>query len=175
MTKKALKALLKKYHINTADWKKTIDDLYRELKEGSSVLREHDGGLYREVHVAVLFCRCNGEYIAERRVYSNKEEYLLTEKFNRDESPEQACVRGLKEELGLVYFEDFEEYTNLGTHEDSKDSHSYVGISTRYHYHGFLVEMERYPDLHNADAALEFVFIDKERFTVPNCYFIEAL
>lgn len=114
-----LKKLLTKAGIDLKKWgkdkAKTLDQFYKELKNGESVLirRGKSGELLRKVSVAAA----NIYYIASdgtkyrlkevRQVFKDGRERArelaqsVLEKMQPGESPEEAMIRGIREELGI--------------------------------------------------------------------------
>lgn len=129
---KALRSLLKRHGVNYADWgtgyTKTIQDLMKEIRLGESVLIVRRGKLIRQVqHGQVkITCVIDGvphKLVETRQVFANgsvrprEGDRSLSEKVQTGESPKEAVVRGIGEELGIVGF------TGEGLIKDPKNPH----------------------------------------------------
>lgn len=170
MRKEELIQLLNQNGIKTDSWKKSIDNLLRELEEGSCVLEIVDQKLLRIVRVAVIFATFDG-----KTYYAEKDKHALAEKVNKNESFEEACRRGIEEELGITR-ENIIEIVRLGSFAEKKNSFSYPGITSLYKYEAFHVRISNTPNLNRIDhdgKTLSFQPISITMFREPNSYFLQ--
>ena len=126
---------------------KTLADLQQEIEKGETLLAtDKEGKLYREVRV----CGVDIFYISpEGKKYRLKEEkqvfkdgrerrrdlgQAVSEKMKPGENPEEAALRGIKEELGIadnIKLEDFSDDKQILV------SPSYPGLKSEYNRYVF--------------------------------------
>lgn len=181
MNLERLKDIIRKHRIDTSSWRKSIDDLYHEIYEGSSQLIEKNGKLFRTVNVAVMFCTNDKKTFLA--TYKGKEmnliEPTLSEKCNASETYEAACIRGLDEELGILQDKDYSKLVPLAIKTEQKDSHSYSGLPTLYEYRAFFIktntEISSGIKADHDGKQLRILKIMLEEFAKPNNLFIHEV
>lgn len=143
--------LLEHYAIDTSAWHggsiKTVNDLIEEVRLGESSLIENNNELLRLVRVVcpTIYARIDD------RIYvliENRQEFIngnvrhrnlgssLGEKIINNESPLDALLRGLREELQI---ERFDEILYSGESVDRGDSQSYPGLLSEYRKYNYAV------------------------------------
>lgn len=158
-----LEKLLNDNGIETAKWglgkSKSIFALYREILEGETKLSFIDGVLTRELHVVGIVVTC-GDYLLkeEKQVFTDgRARYReltssCTEKMIEGETPKEAAVRCLKEEIGIDVHET--ELTAKVSHTTEDISSSYPGLKSIYYRNPFSYEMK--PELFKEEGYQEF-------------------
>lgn len=145
--------LLNKFpNIKANEWIKTPSALYSEIKNNECVLGLEDGKLHRRVDVAAVKCfhtNQNGErfqIIEEKQVFKNgmmreRGNKYIAEKVQAGESPEQAAIRGLAEELQIsgpnVHVIALPEENKF----EKRESPTYKGIQCSYNTYAFSCEI----------------------------------
>ncbi len=150
---KALRDQLEQAGISTADWgkgqAKTLRHLVKEIKDGETILvNDARGQLVRSVVVGnadVYYKLPNGNLLClkeYRQVFNDGRERrrnlgcAVSEKMKPNETPEEAMIRGIQEELGIAGPIDI---AAEGTKEETIDSPSYPGLRSRYIQHKFRI------------------------------------
>ena len=139
--------------IDTSLWgvgrAKTLAHLQEELENGEVILIEGENGelirqgvvvgadIYYKSHDGKkYYLREERQIFRDGRVRERKLEQSVSEKLKRGEDPENAMIRGLKEELGI----DGEIHMQMiKTYEKVVNSSSYPGLLSRYTIHWFRV------------------------------------
>lgn len=154
----ALQQRLRGAGIDTAEWGtgagKTLEHLQKEIEGGETVLvTGEDGELLRRVVVGgadVFYTSPDGKRYRlseDRQVFADSDGedgesrerrrnlgHSVSEKMKPNEDPEEAMVRGIREELGV---EGEIDLTATGTEEQLRSSPSYPGLQSQYIRHGF--------------------------------------
>ena len=112
-----LYSILKEYDIDLSKWGigryKTVSQLFKEIKEGECVLYGFNGILRREVNFVgarVIYMIDKIRYVLteDRSIFKDGRVrvrdiwYSMAEKFKFGEDHEEALIRGMEEELGIV-------------------------------------------------------------------------
>ena len=140
-TIETLKILLERFGINPHNFNqgKTLDDLWREIEAGESVIRMN---VTLEVSVAkavirytptqgpVLYLHEAYERFTNGQGRERKLGFSMAEKFKTGEMPFDAIVRGIEEELGIKVPQDHLHFSWIDV--DAKDSTSYPGLQASY-------------------------------------------
>ena len=142
---------LQKYNINTSTWNeqhknKSVNQLFKEIKNGDSIIRDENGTIHREVLVAnALILSDDNKYKLVEKAHLNinkdivkeRNNEVLSEKMDASETVDGAIIRGVKEELGEKYISSIE-FLNGESKENirhvEKDSYSYPGLKSRYSF-----------------------------------------
>lgn len=144
-----LKEMLSKYpEIKTNTWVKGLSDLFTEIKEGECVLNLTPEGIDRCVNVVAVKCfhtnHKNEQFklVEQKQFFKNgitrsRDHDHLAEKLQSCESPMEAAVRGLQEELKLSGLDIKPEESTLVV----KESPSYAGIKSMYKIFNFSCEI----------------------------------
>lgn len=117
---KALRALLQRHRIDYGSWgtgyTKTPQQLMKEIRSGESVLIVKRGVLVRQVRHAQANISCLIDGVPHRLVEVRQEfsngtvrhrkgaDRSISEKIRANESPRDAMIRGIYEELGIADF-----------------------------------------------------------------------
>lgn len=160
-----LNAVLSRFpQIKTSTWIKDVSSLYNEIKNNECVLEiGKNGDLLRRVDVVMVKCFYTDrdgnrfQLVEEKQVFKNGKirergfDYVA-EKLQAGENPEQSALRGLEEEL-QVSGPDIE-LTSMQDQNasDTKESPSYLGISSVYTKHVFSCNI---PDKHYHENYVE--------------------
>jgi hypothetical protein len=143
---------LEHYNINMTTWNaenknKSVDQLFKEIKNGDSIIHEDGGEIYRTVLVAnALILSDDNKYKLiekahldiNKNIVKERNNEVLSEKMDSSETVSGAIIRGVKEELGEKYvssvaFLDGE--SKEGIKHVEKDSYSYPGLKSRYSFY----------------------------------------
>jgi len=146
-----LKQVLNDFDINYSKWgygeSRTLDELYKEIEDGETELSELDGELIRTVTVVGIVVTCNDFKLKEDRqefIDGRKRHRELNvscaEKLIKGETPKEAAVRCIKEELGIEIHAS--ELIPRISHSDINISSSYPGLKCVYHRNPFNYEMK---------------------------------
>jgi hypothetical protein len=158
-----LKQVLNDYDINPNDWgngeTRTLQELYKEIVDGETELFEMDGELIRTVTVVGVVVTCGKHRLKEDRqeftdgrVRHRDLTVSCAEKLINGETPKQAAVRCLKEELGIEVHES--ELIPHVNHSNTDLSSSYPGLKCVYHRNPFDYEMK--PEYFKPEGYQEF-------------------
>ena len=159
-----LEQVLAEHGIETATWglgeSRTLFELYCEIVSGETELfLDDDGKLYRTLHVVGIVVTCQGRRLKEDRqefVDGRKRHRNLSvscaEKIIKGETPKQAAVRCLKEELGINVHET--EVIAKVNHSNTEISSSYPGLNSVYYRNPFEYEMK--PEFFKEEGYQEF-------------------
>jgi len=141
---------------------KTIAHLYKEVKDGETILSEEDGGLVRRVEFVgakVIYKAPEGTL----RLYEAKQvfkdgrtrvrqemPYSLAEKFKTGEDPKEVLIRGIEEELGINI-----DYSQSVFYNKSEviNNDDYPGIKSIHIGHEYIVSLNR--EQYNPDGYIE--------------------
>lgn len=148
-----LDQLLAKFpDIDTGTWIKSVSSLYNEVKTGECILEIEDGKLHRRVDIVSVKCfhtNDNGErfqLFEERQIFKNgntreRGYKFIAEKLQLGESPEQAAIRGIAEELQIsgpeVHVISLPEENTF----ERKESSAYKGLQSSYNIYFFSCEI----------------------------------
>ncbi len=165
-----LRQVLNDYDINPNNWGKddsrTIEELYKEIVDAETELFEirtlpedSEPTLLRTVTVVGINVTC-GKYrlkedrqeFVDGRVRHRNLNVSCAEKLIKGETPRQAAVRCLKEELGIEIHET--ELRPHISHSNVDISSSYPGLNCMYNRNPFDYEMK--PEFFNPDGYQEF-------------------
>ena len=128
--------------IDTSEWgtgnTKSVKNLWYEFKEGDMALR--DNPLLRVVHVVQVIIRRQNKILIEAmqefddgsRRYRNQPP---SEKMKSSESPTDAALRCLWEELGINEIDVTFDQSSYKQIQAQADSPSYPGLPTQYTFH----------------------------------------
>src|SRR5688572_18417650 len=112
-TVESLEETLALHHVNPKLWKgKTVQDLFEECKNGECVLELREGKLHRKVSVVSVhcfhtktdssrWCLIEEKQISVKKEIKSRGYEFVSEKMMPKETPHQAAVRALAEELQL--------------------------------------------------------------------------
>jgi hypothetical protein len=146
-----LNQTLNDYDINPNNWgngdTRTLKELYKEIVDGETELTEVDGELIRTVTVVGIVVTCNDfklkedrQEFTDGRIRHRDLSVSCAEKLIKGETPKQAAVRCIKEELGIEIHE--RELTPHVSHSNKDLSSSYPGLKCIYHRNPFDYEMK---------------------------------
>ena len=150
-----LRQRLENAGISTTDWgkgtAKTLLHLVKEMEDGETFLEKSAAGqLLRYVVVAaadIYYDSPSGECYRlkeDRQIFKDGRERkrnlgrAVSEKIKLAEIPAEAVIRGIQEELGIAGAINWVEE---GTTEETIDSPSYPGLTSRYVSHQFRVQL----------------------------------
>ncbi|MFA5841456.1 MAG: NUDIX domain-containing protein [Candidatus Paceibacterota bacterium] len=149
-----LSAFLVRHGISTDSWgvgnTKTPRHLLGEVVAGECVFaRTEDGRLVREISVLGLDILRDGLVLEEdfqlfyedNRPRKRKLDSSTGEKLLPGETPEQALNRLVEEEFPILRLQPKESFRRIGERFRESDSKSYPGLTTRYRFHFFAVEL----------------------------------
>lgn len=131
---------------------KTVGHLYKEVKEGETVLTEEEGGLVRRVEFVgarVLYRSPEGvlRLYESRQVFKDGRvrvrenmPYSAAEKFKAGEDHKEVLVRGMEEELGMQVDESQFAFYNKKEVENNED---YPGIRSFHIGYEYLVNLRK--------------------------------
>lgn len=131
---------------------KTIGHLYKEIKEGETILTEEDGGLVRRVEFVgakVIYRASEGtlrlyeakQVFKDGRVrVRNNMPYSAAEKFKVGEDLNEVLVRGMEEELGIHVDPSQFAFYNKKEVENNDD---YPGIRSFHIGHEYIVNLNK--------------------------------
>jgi len=140
---------LKEYNIPLEKWGtgkyKTTQHLWNELVEEECVLTFNDGKIYREVEFvgAKILYKYNGKNYRlweDRAIFKDGRtrirpiNFSMAEKFHNGEKPEQALIRGMKEELGIKLNKNQFTFYNKNRFEENSDYPGIISHHTGYEY-----------------------------------------
>jgi hypothetical protein len=131
---------------------KALEQLFVEVEAKETRLILENGKLYRQIALVSLEVRHLSENGEDLCLYEDRQEFGdgrvrcrdlggdsgVSEKIVADESPELACIRAMKEELGFVA-QATPRY--LGIRHEQRLSSSYPGLMTKYTIHDFSVSL----------------------------------
>lgn len=153
----ALKNKLKSYNIDLSKWSgefknKTVQQLFKEIKNGDSIIKEENNTLFRLVNVANAVILSNDglyklrekEHLDENmNVVKVRGNEVLSEKMDTNEDVTNAIIRGVKEELGDKYSNNVEFLTESKTNvkKVEKSSYSYPGLKSIYYFHEKIIKI----------------------------------
>jgi hypothetical protein len=152
---KQLETLLTDHNITLEQWSydlgtKTIDDLYKELTTGESILEIRGNQLVRITRIASIEVKVKlGEktftLVEDKQIFltgSVRKRGLrnISEKITQDETPESAAYRGLKEETGLNTNKPL---SFLGERETQNQSSSYPGLYSIYQIFNYQITLDQ--------------------------------
>ncbi|MBA3237967.1 MAG: NUDIX domain-containing protein [Parachlamydiaceae bacterium] len=148
-----LKIWLNKFpNIKANEWIKSPLALYNEIKNSECVFGLEEGKLYRRLDVVSVKCfhtNPNGQrfqIFEEKQVFKNgmireRGNKYIAEKIQAGESPEQAAIRGLAEELHIsgpnVQVVALSEENKF----EKRESPTYKGIQCSYNTYSFSCEI----------------------------------
>lgn len=172
-----LQILLDIHGINSKEWgkgrTKTVADLFGEIVSQETILEiQENGVIVRKLSVIgakVFYIDQNNQrfYLKEDKQVFNDDRIRkrdlscsVSEKMKANESPEQALIRGLQEELGV--FGDLN-FVDQGSTLETADSPSYPGLFTKYTRYSFDVVLNS--DQYNPNGYTE-VQSDKKNYFV---------
>ena len=144
-----LKLLLNTYNINYANWgkngqTKSINNLFKELQTGDSILNVEEGNLIRKSTSLWIDVFRNEtlshvlhekkQFLLNGKVKLRNENHPVTEKQMRNEGIMDTLQRGLNEELGLTRSM-YKIKQNTHTQINKTNSKSYPGLKAVYKKH----------------------------------------
>jgi hypothetical protein len=146
-----LNQTLNDYDINPNDWgngeTRTLKELYKEIVDGETELSDNFGELIRTVTVVGIVVTCNDfklkedrQEFTDGRIRHRDLTVSCAEKLIKGETPKQAAVRCIKEELGIEIHES--ELVPHVNHSTADMSSSYPGLKCVYHRNQFDYEMK---------------------------------
>jgi len=146
-----LDSILNEYNIDLNKWGtgryKTVSHLFKEIKENECVLYGFDGKLRREVNFVgarVIYMVNKTRYVLtedksifkDGRVRVRDIWYSMAEKFKFGEDHEEALIRGMEEELGIVVNENQCFFYNKVRFRDDGD---FPGLESYHNGYSYLV------------------------------------
>ena len=145
--------ILDEYNIDLSKWStgpyKSVEHLWKEIKEEECVIYGVDGILHREVNFvgAKILYDDNGTKLKlheEKAIFKDGRErirdiwYSMAEKFKFNEDPKSALIRGMKEELNIDVDESqFVEYNKIYFPSDG----DYPGLESFHTGYGFIITL----------------------------------
>ena len=148
-----LEKCLTQYHVDSARWNGAkVETLFDDLKKGECVLEAKEGQLHRRVNVVSVRCFHTNQnqerlkLVEEKQVLADgkirqRGYEFVSETMKPNETPLEASVRALAEELQIsdpeLQFQATPEYNE----DKTKDSTTYVGIPTHYIVYHFKTEI----------------------------------
>ncbi|MBA2369363.1 MAG: NUDIX hydrolase [Candidatus Protochlamydia sp.] len=159
-----LKELLNNYKVCPTNWIKSVNALYNEVTKGDCTLSIKNERLHSHVNGVVIKCFYTNDQGEKYQLFEEKQVFkngqtrerghkFIAEKIQSNESPEQAALRGLAEELKI--FGPKVSLTPLFEENkcDTVDSPDYKGIQTTYCTNVFLCEISptHYKDFYVED------------------------
>jgi hypothetical protein len=145
---------------------KTLEHLQKEIEAGETILEKNDQGeLLRKVFIVdaeVFYMLDNAKRLKLReakQVFADGQERTrnfnasILEKTKPGEDPQEAILRGLKEELGIV-LEDATQLEAGETEIEITDSQSYPNLRSEYTNHHFTITLQ--DDAFNPEGYIEY-------------------
>ena len=129
---------------------KSVVDLWHEVQAGESYLQS--APLLRRVEVASLSIVQNGFQLFEAIQYfhDGRERYpnrAPSEKMKRGETPIDAAMRCLAEEIGCTFANILDPPKLIQTKEDQLDSPSYPGLPSLFTLHTLICTVQALPNI----------------------------